>query len=228
MTTASAIIKRAFRFAGLIGTRRVLNGDYLAEGFDELRLLVEELRLTPTIEFTKTTTPYVLAGQASVTVGPGGDINIPRPVRIERETYAMVGSISYPVQVIDRARFNSIELKDTGTAWPEVLSYEAGSPLGTLRFWPKSSATLYLVTTPAVALFEALDTAYSLSDGYEGMLGGLLAERVGVLYEKPLGADALKLVRTAKRLVMRNNLQVPQLHVRAPIRTPEAAFISGE
>lgn len=228
MTTASAIIKRAFRYAGLTGTRQALNGDYLAEGLDELRLLVQELRLTPTIEFTKLTTQYVLAGQQSVTVGPGGTINIPRPVRIERGTYARVGNIDHDVAVVDREEFNKITLKNNGSTWPVAVNYEAGSPLGTLRMWPTSSATLFLVTTPALALFESLATDYSLPDGYEGMLGGLLSERIGVLYEKPLTPEAMKIVKASKRLVMRLNLSVPQLTVADPIQTPEAAFLAGE
>lgn len=225
--TAGAIIRRAFKLAGMLGIGQSLGGDYLADGLKELQLLVQQLRLVPTTEYTKTETVYQLAGASPVTVGPGGQVNIARPVRIERESFTRVGDIDNPLTIVDRARFASISLKDTGTTWPVVAWFDGASPVGNLHLWPKSSAELHLVTTPSLALFADTTTEHDLPDGYEGYLGALLAECLAPLYEVELSAATRRLITTARRVIERSNVSVPQLCIGAAPQDPRAAFLAG-
>jgi hypothetical protein len=226
-TTGGAIIRRAFKAAGLLGIGQTLGGDYLADGLKELQLLVQQLRLVPTTEYTKTTTVYQLTGVSPVSIGPGATIDVARPVRIERETFTRVDGIDHELDVVDRAAFNAIALKDEGTTWPVAVWFDGGSPTGQLHFWPKSAAELHLVTTPALALFADVTSTHDLPDGYEDMLGMLLAERVAMLYEVTLRPEVQRLARTARRVVERSNLTVPQLDVLPKRVDTKAAFQAG-
>jgi len=226
--TGGKIITRAFRLAGMLGVGQTLGGDYLADGLKELQLLVQQLRLVPTNEYTKTETVYALTGASPVSVGPGAAIDLARPVRIERESFTRVGGIDKPLEVVDRARFAAIRLKDTGTTWPVAAWFDGGSPVGQLHLWPKSSAELHLVTTPALALFANTTTEHDLPDGYEGYLGELLAERIAPLYEVELSESVRKLIRTARRVIERSNLSVPELDIGRRVVDSRAAFIAGE
>lgn len=226
--TGGALIKRAFRLAGLLGVGQSLGGDYLADGLQELRLLVQHLRIAPAEAYTKTETVYQLAGASPVAVGPGATIDMPRPVRIERETFTRVGNVDHPLEVVDRARFARIRLKDTGTGWPVALWFDGSSPTGQLHLWPKSSAELHLVTIPALALFTDTTTEHDLPDGYEGYLGALLAERLVPLYEVALSDEVKRQIAEARRVIKRNNVSVPQLDVGALRADPQAAFLAGE
>lgn len=225
--TGGAIITRAFKLAGMLGVSVTLGGDYEADGLKELQLLVQELHLLPESAYAELETTYQLAGQQTVTVGPGGLINIARPVRIERGTFARVGSIDYTVDVVERAEFADIELKPTGTTWPSVLWYDPASPLGVLHLWPKSNAELHLVTIPALAVFADVTSPLDLPEGYEGYLGALLAERIAPLYEVTLSDATQRLITRARRAVESNTATVPQLGMSARRVDPRAAFLAG-
>lgn len=225
--TGGAVIRRAFKLAGLLGVGQALGGEYLADGLNELRLLVQELRLLPDSDYAQLETVYTLTGTSPVTVGPGGAIDIPRPVRIERGTFVRDGGTDTEVTIVDRAQFARIPLKDTGTSRPVYAWLDAASPVARVHLWPKSTAELHLVTIPALALFSDTTTEHDLPDGYEGYLGALLAKRVAVLYEVSLSQDARDLIKRAERVVEANNVRVPQLCVGGERVDPEAAFLAG-
>ena len=225
--TGGAIIRRAFKLAGLLGVGQTLGGNYLADGLAELRLLVQELRLLPDTDYAQLETVYQLTGASPVAVGPGATIDIPRPVRIERGSFVRDGGTDHEFAIVDRARFASISLKDTGTSYPVAAWLDGASPVSQLHLWPKSAGELHLVTIPALALFADTTTEHDLPDGYEGYLGALLAERVAVLYEVSLSDEARKIIKRAERIVEASNVRVPQLRVGGRAVDPKAAFLAG-
>lgn len=224
---ASAVIRRGFRYAGLLALGQTLQGDYLADGLKELQLLVSQLNLVPPYSYTKLETVVPLAGQASRTLGPGAQIDIARPFKIERETFARVGQQDYPVLPVTREEFNRIVLKDTTATWPAVCFFDGGNPTGNLFVWPKGTCDLHLVTLQSVAAYATATTTQDLPDGYEDLLGLLLSERIAALYEVALRDSVGRLVKRAQRIVERSNHTVPQLDIGVLRIDAEAAFPAG-
>lgn len=115
-----------------------------------------------------------LSGNASRTIGSGGDFNAARPIRIEpKGTFFRTSSnYDYPVGVYPRSDYDNIVQKSAGGSIPDHLFYDDNFPTRTLYAYPVPSETLtlYLNTWKALQQFTALTTSLSLPPGYQGAI----------------------------------------------------------
>ena len=84
-----------------------------------------------------------VAGQATYTIGPGGNFNIDRPVRVNG-AYVTVGGVDFTIEVIGQSQFNEIGLKTQQQPIPYRLLYVAEFPLGLITLWPGPSQVVPL------------------------------------------------------------------------------------
>ena len=122
----------------------------------------------------------ILAGKNPHTVGIGGDINIARPMRIEK-AFVRIASLTNPIDYIleqnDNARYQDYSVKNTRVSYPSNFYYEATFPLASLYLYPVASQNLEIHMSVWMQLteFTSLSQTISLPIGYENTLTYQLA-----------------------------------------------------
>jgi hypothetical protein len=232
MTTASKIIRGALDALSLRGAGQAVDGTVAADLLSTLNTMIDGMNLAPTFAYSATETiVQVPASTSSLTIGPGMQIDIPRPDRIESSSFSRVSTIDYPLQPVDRDTYNSIFQKTIGTSWPTVCFFDGGNPTGNLFLWPQAQVELHLVTSLNVAQFADLTTDYVLPRGYERLFIFALAEECAPGFEVVVPASVAKIAAAGRRMVKRMNLNVPQLSVDLPSNArgwySKAAFLGG-
>lgn len=123
---------------------------------------------------TTTQNFQLVAGQSQYTIGSGGNINAPRPLRI----YDDPGSVgvldgsgfNYPVRVVGQFEWNQIAAKNltfVQSTIALVIWYDPQYPLGVINVYPAPGAgfTMYFVY-PYILSDLTLSTTLSLPQGY--------------------------------------------------------------
>lgn len=114
------------------------------------------------------------SGNASRTIGSGGNFNTTRPYKIEPQGnfFRTSGNLDYPLQVYPRQLYDQIVQKSAGGSIPEFLFVDTGYPLITLYAYPVPSETLtlYLNHWKPLQSFSGLSTDLSLPPGYQAAI----------------------------------------------------------
>lgn len=155
-----------------------------------------------------------LTGESSFTIGPTGGVATLQPIRIDTATVDRDG-ITYPVDVVDNQKWDSIVYKLAPGAMTKVVWYEATSPNGILHVWPISSGcTLNLRVINLVVTFANLSTVLTMPLGYEEAIMSMLAVRLSPQY--PAGVLSPVTVQAAKaamKLISNTNNVVPTMQM---------------
>lgn len=119
----------------------------------------------------------LVAGQQSYTMGPGGNFNVPRPVKIEMASVlintASPQPLEIPLDILTDAQWRDVVLKQTPSLFPLKMWATGNVPLNTLWFWPvpqDSSVDLILYTWGQTSNFANLNTDVVFPPGYEEAL----------------------------------------------------------
>jgi len=231
VTTATKIIRGAMSALGLRGASQRVGGGDLEHCLERLNTMIDGWNLGPTFAFNDLETVFALPAVSSVTIGPGMQIDIPRPTRIEISSFTRVATIDHPLDVIDRETYNSIFQKTIGTAWPVACFFDGGNPTANLFFWPQAQCELHLVTRLSAGNFANVTTDYQLPAGYERAFIFSLAEEIAPDYETAVPDSVARRAAGARRMVKRANLTVPQLDVPLPTQQrgwyTKAEFLGG-
>ena len=141
--TAETLIKAAMRAIGALASGETPTTDEYADALESMKFMFrhwssKNIRLYYTKQDTLTIT-----GASSYTIGSGGDCDTVRPVSIRGGYYGDAGGVSYPIMMIDEAKYRAINYKSlTGPSY--YAWYNPEFPLGKLYPWPLASGTLYL------------------------------------------------------------------------------------
>jgi hypothetical protein len=153
-------------------------------------------------------------GAQSYTIGPGGNFNIARPIKINA-AYARLNAgsatpIDYPVRMIEaREDYARIALKAL-VSFPDFAFYDPSYPLGTLYMYPvpNSSFELHIVTMDVLPQFATAATVVTLPPEYTAAIRYNLACYLAPSYQLPISGDLKALAMNAKRVVKRMNSQL--------------------
>lgn len=116
----------------------------------------------------------LIPGKQRYTIGPGGDFNMTRPIRLITGPGAAYivdfNGNKYGIEVVPRDKWNmygntsNIVTSD----FPDTLFYDNQYPLGIMNFtpWPTIGYTAYWDSYLQLTDFAALNTAVSLPPGY--------------------------------------------------------------
>lgn len=138
-------------------------------------------------------------------IGPGGDFDIPRPLRITnaftRITTQGTG-YDYPIEIGDQNNFVNIGLKSIPYPWPTYLWYNPTFPLGQINFFgqPVAGGELHLFTDTILANLT-LSQVINLPQGYARALKWNLAREICQEYGFPLTPALEKLAKESYNIV---------------------------
>jgi hypothetical protein len=211
MATASTLVYDALKEIGVLAEGETPSSTMLDDALRALnRLIALESHLS-VIDYASTQLTIGLTGQSSFTIGAAGNIVATRPIKID-SAQAVLGGITYDVEVIDVDEWDLIALKTTTGSVPEVIYYDPVITTGVVYVWPQCTCTLNMRVTSLLTSFASSSTSLTLPEGYEAWLIPALAIAIAPQYPgctlSPLTIQAEK---KAKKIIKRTNTIVPKL-----------------
>jgi len=140
----------------------------------------------------------LVPGDRTYTIGTGGDINKVRPLKIETGpgiAYLLDSSSNrFEIEVIEQDEWNQIKLLTVTAQYPNKLFYDPQYPLGIINIFPtpETAHTVYFDSRLKLASMNALDTAFSLPDGYAQAIKSNLSVRLWRYYKQGAPDQDLK------------------------------------
>lgn len=114
----------------------------------------------------------LVPGQATYTIGTGGNFNTTRPVSID-DSYTTFSGIDTPVRSIGQEEYNMVPLKTMQQPVVEQLLYVNDFPLGRITMWPVPSTA----ATITLSIGRVLGSSILATDTLTGPPGFLKAIR---------------------------------------------------
>lgn len=152
----------------------------------------------------------------SYTLGPGGDLDGERPVRIENAGIVIPDNPAQPYELPlampNKDQYAALRLKSLESTWPTAMYHEPAFPLAVLHFYPVPTTALQvaLYAWRQLTAFSSLDQAVSFPPGYEEAIAYNLALRLAPRYREAMVSPlVLDTARNAKAGIKRVNLPKP-------------------
>jgi hypothetical protein len=175
-----------------------------------------------TIPFQLGTTFPMVSGQASYTVGTGGNVNIPRPTYIDHVNY-IDASLNPPIEreltELTPDAWDAIPIKGLTNPLPTFYYWQptyATSGQGTLYFWlvPTSSVlTGVIYAGSPVAQFVNLTDTLALPPGWQWFIQENLAVFFASIFRENLPVDPqlAESAKMSKLLITRANMRTKEM-----------------
>lgn len=214
--TPNDIIKLALKQAGVLGVGQTPMAEDVNDSLTILNMMLGQWNRKRWLVYHLVDTAFIGTGALSYSVGPGGNVNIPRPDAIEVAYVRLVNAAinnqaDFPLYVIrsyeDYAR---IGLK-TQTGFPQFVFLDTGSPLATLYVWPIPDLAyeIHIVCKSVLTTFTGVADDISLPPEYQEALLYNLAGRLRSHYAMPPDATITALARASINTLRNTNAQVP-------------------
>lgn len=227
MTTAREICTDALRLDGIIAANeagepgdlalclRRLNGMLNSWSLNRSNILASVLETFPLVD-----------GQASYTIGTGGNFDTTVPIKVEEASFVRYQEVDYAQKSISEDEYAQIPFKGNGGI-PYVFWYERNPTLATLHFYPVPlvDQVFHMRSVKPFASFAGLDTVYDFAPGYEETMTYSLAERIAPAFEREVPkfvvVEAIKLRKSLKR----SNAVIPTMDIAfVPANIVQAPF----
>lgn len=218
--TPLEIITLALKSAGVLGVGQTALAEDVNDSFTLLNFMLAQWQRKRWLVWTLDTFSVACNGSQSYTVGPGGNINCPRPDRLESAFFRQnipsnPNQIDYPLEIIEaREAYNQIALKMLGS-FPTYIYYQSDFPLGLIYPWPLPSDLyqVFISIKTQLRQFTTLSQSVNLPPEYFAAILYNLSVRLRTAYQMPpdpalmaLASDALETIRGA-------NVQIPRLRM---------------
>lgn len=182
MSTALDLINDAFAKIGVYPPGTTLPGAAAQQGLNVLNDMLDSWSLESLMTYQiLEQSGALVANKGSYTIGPGGDFNITRPIRINMGTgtaYILDSNNQrYPVDVVSRDQWNLIGNLTVQSNIPNTLFYDPQMPLGVINLYPQPNVpnTLYFDSYLQFTAFANLAATVTLPPGYKKALQDNLA-----------------------------------------------------
>lgn len=225
-TTAVSLIEQALRINGALPGGQSARAHEITDGLTYLNNLLgswrtEELLVPVTVlyEHDLSPVPAESNGEVRYTIGPGGQLDQPRPTPRIPAAAVVSGSQLHPLVIyetsIDWQRVRSGDYA-TLAGRPRYLLDQRGNDaagLGWVQFWPTPGGgeRVQISTPVALEKFPDPQTAIEFADGYERALVFALAIEMAPEYGRPISQDTKDIARMAKSMIKRVNQRTPRL-----------------
>lgn len=216
------LINASMRLAGIGTPGETLSPEDTQIGLDALNELFEDWSLQNLAVFVQTSTTYTLVpGQASYTIGVGGNFNGVRPIQIA-DMYVRYQTIDYLIKQITNEDYDSIPFKSQQGPFPAFFTYDAGVPLGTITFYmvPNQALPVTVLQNQQLQSAALQSSTLVLPPGYKRALQANLAVDLCNIYDREVPQGIAQMATTSLANIKRANI-VPQ---EIPV---DPAFLGG-
>lgn len=205
--TGTDLVSASLRKIGVLAAGEPLDAAEAQDALDELNRMLETWSLMRGVIYrVLSIVASLVVGQASYTIGAGGDINVTRPVNITNG-YTRRGTLDFAFQLINNQQYDGIGIKTLQAPWPTFAYYDPGYPLGTISFWPRPTEAneLHLSADYQFSPLTAITDTLSLPPGYKDALVHALGKRLAPEYGKSLSQEFLDDWRACMRALRQSN-----------------------
>lgn len=216
-TTAQDLIRVALNEIGIYGASETLRSDDAQLGLTVLNDMMDSWSNESLSCFCilEQTAPLI-SGQAAYTIGPGGDFDMVRPLRILEDpgtAYTLDSNGNkYPLQVVPRDKWNMYSNTSSivTSNFPTVLFYDPQYPLGIINItpFPNIAYQMYWDSYQQLESFPALTTTISLPPGYNAAIRHNLAAELWPFFGTgELAQTVVYLASQSKGNIKRTNIR---------------------
>jgi len=194
-TTAIDLITRSMKLAKLISGTETPTADEASDALATLNDVLENWDTQPLALWGSTNfTGSLAGGQASYTIGPGGDLNTTRPSQING-AFVQFNGVDFPVEPIGQLEFNVISLKSYQQPIPQSLLYVNDFPLGRVTVWPVPTVAIPITLTfdRVLTQISSLAAAINYPPGAALALRYELAKQLAVEFGAPLDPQLVQM-----------------------------------
>lgn len=206
IVTAGVLVRRSMRLLGVIATGETPTADEMNDGMGSIGDLLQNLSLQNLAVYGSAVETFAtIAGQALYTIGPGGNWNTNRPVRIAGDGICTFNGVDFPVEQIGQGEYDAIGLKTQQQPIVEKLLYVNDNPLGLITLWPVPSGivNIGINTDRVLTAVTDINTPMIFPPGYllmmRYMLAILMAPDYGVTVSPEILGIASKALADIKR-----------------------------
>lgn len=186
MATARNIIEGALRLIGAISSGENASASEISDGLTTLNDMLDSWSNENNLLFVKTREVFnLVAGQQTYTIGPGGNFDTTRPIKIIGAGL-IENNIETPMDVITAFDWSQITQKTFDGSFPSKIYEESGYPFSNVIVWPTPISTLGLAIyseKQLISFANASDTV-QLPPGYNRALKYNLAIEFAPEYGK--------------------------------------------
>lgn len=208
MPTALELIESSAIKLGAKATGEALTADEANDSLSILNSMLEAMGIDEMMVYQIKQDTYTwTAGQASRTIGPSGNLNGVRPVKIDSAFFRENG-IDYPVNILQlREEYDSIPYKTDVTNYPTDLFYDPAYPLGVIYAYPvpTSNIAIYINYWQPLQSFASLTTDLAMPPGYRWMIENNLAVALESVFSVPVPASVVKAAVDSMAAIKRVN-----------------------
>jgi hypothetical protein len=175
-SSALDMIKGALKLLNVLSPGEVPDAELQDDAFKALNRIVSSWNTNRLMLYAvKNVVGTLNAGQNPHTIGDGGDIDIDRPLRIEKCFVRVPGTtnpVDYPVVQMDNNRYQEFTIKNTLVNYPTNFYYEPTLPLASIYMFPVQSVDLeiHLSVWMQLAQFSSLIDENEIPIDYENAL----------------------------------------------------------
>jgi hypothetical protein len=202
--TVNDIIKQSLKAIAVLDPKESPSPSITTDGLNMVNDILEEWTISKVLSNALTQESFSLvAGQASYTIGVGGNFNTSRPVNITQAYITDSNNNDSPMQIITYDQYNDISDKTTQSDNPYYLYYSPSYPLGTIYLYstPSSADTIHLTSWKNFGSYATINTVVSLPPGYKKYLIYKLAIEWCPHFGKQLPIDVLRTYEQIKKTV---------------------------
>lgn len=220
-TTALDLITRAMKLAKLISAAETPTAEEATDALDTLNDILENWGTEPMALWgTSNFVGATVGGQATYSIGPGGNFDTTRPAQING-AFTTFNGVDFPLDVVTQLDYNRIALKGYQQPIPNQLLYVNDFPLGLVTLWPVPTSAMPITLTFDRLLTQIpnLATEINYPPGAARALRYALAVELATEFGAPLDAAMLGIAADAKADYKRSN--------KVPVRASYDAALTG-
>lgn len=168
MTTALDIIEKSMRLFGALADGESATASEASDGLEALNSMLESWSIDRLMVYHILQENFTWAsGNASRTIGAGGNFNTTRPTKIV-SGFTRISNVDHPFHVVERQFYDAVIDKTVQSSYPEIIHYDATMSIGTIYGYPvpNASISVYLNSWKQLQQFAALGTDLALPPGY--------------------------------------------------------------
>lgn len=222
------LISRSLRLVGALATGEVPDADEAQDALAALNGMLDAWSADRLSVFTVNRLgPFNLGTKQTYTYGAGGDINSPRPAKVDRYGIVILNNplqpLELPLEDLTNDGWASIPVKNIQSTFPTKVWDDDGFPLRSLSFWPIPTAACQLVPYAWAALsqFADLVTDYEFPPAYLNAIVFNLAIDLAPEFGSPVSMEVAQRAIQYKSIIEAMNAPLIELRCDPALVNPE-------
>jgi hypothetical protein len=211
MSTIRELINGAGRLIGIIQQNEAMEGDNLNVALYSLNHMIESWSNNRLMTFSLREMEFPLTGQESYTLGPGGDWNTERPMKIQHAYARLQPSspqqLDIAMQPLTVDQYAGIAVKHTPSTFPFAYYDDCNYPLRTITLFPipTGPANIVLWLREPLADLTNIDADVNYPPGYERAFRFNLAVELAAEFGKSCAPEVIAKAEAAILQIERLN-----------------------